>query len=40
MLKYGNPDIDLAADELLETFELGDIVTVTLEGYGSFYRKA
>ncbi len=36
MLKYGNPDIDLAADELLETFELGDIVTVTLEGYGSF----
>ena len=36
MLKYGNPDIDLAADELLETFDLGDIVTVTLEGYGSF----
>ena len=36
MLKYGNPDIDLAADELLKTFELGDIVTVTLEGYGSF----
>ena len=36
MLKYGNPDIDLAADELLKTFALGDIVTVTLEGYGSF----
>ena len=36
MLKYGNPDIDLAADELLKTFDLGDIVTVTLEGYGSF----
>ena len=35
MLKYGNPDIDLAADELLETFDLGDIVTVTLEGYRS-----
>ncbi len=36
MLKYGNPDIDLAADTLLETFELGDIVTVTVEGYGSY----
>ena len=36
MLKYGNPDIDLAADELLKTIALGDIVTVTLEGYGSF----
>ncbi len=36
MLKYGNPDIDLAADELLKAFALGDIVTVTLEGYGSF----
>ena len=36
MLKYGNPDIDLAADTMLETFELGDIVTVTVEGYGSY----
>ncbi len=36
MLKYGNPDIDLAADTLLETFDLGDIVTVTVEGYDSF----
>ena len=36
MLKYGNPDIDIAADTLLETFELGDIVTVTVEGYGTF----
>ena len=29
-------DIDLAADTLLETFDLGDIVTVTVEGYDSF----
>ena len=36
MLKYGNPDIDLAADTLLETFALGDIVTVTVEGYASY----
>lgn len=36
MLKYGNPDIDLAADTMLETFELGDIVTVTVEGYGTY----
>ncbi len=36
MLKYGNPNIDLAADTLLETFALGDIVTVTVEGYGSY----
>ena len=36
MLKYGNPDIDLAADTMLETFALGDIVTVTVEGYGSY----
>ena len=35
MLKYGNPDIDLAADTLLETFDLGDSVTVTVEGYGT-----
>lgn len=35
MLKYGNPDIDIAADTLLETFDLGDIVTVTVEGYGT-----
>ena len=33
MLKYGNPDIDIEADEFLETFELGDIVTVTVEGH-------
>ena len=36
MLKYGNPDIGLAADTMLETFDLGDIVTVTVEGYGSY----
>ena len=36
MLKYGQPDIDLPADTLLETFDLGDIVTVTIEGYDSF----
>lgn len=36
MLKYGNPDLDLAADEMLKTFELGDIVTVTADGYGTF----
>ena len=36
MLKYGNPDIDLEADKMLETFELGDIVTVTVEGYGTY----
>lgn len=36
MLNYGNIDIDLEADELLETFELGDIVTVTIEGYASY----
>lgn len=36
MLKYGNPDIGLAADTMLETFELGDIVTVTVEGYGTY----
>ena len=36
MLKYGHMDIDLAADTMLEAFELGDIVTVTVEGYGSF----
>ena len=34
LLKYGNPDIAITADEFLETFDLGDIVTVTIEGYG------
>ena len=36
MLKYGHMDIDFSADTMLETFELGDIVTVTVEGYGSY----
>ncbi|MBR6090164.1 MAG: tyrosine-protein phosphatase [Anaerolineaceae bacterium] len=35
MLKYGNPDIGIEADEFLKTFALGDIVTVTVEGYGT-----
>ena len=33
MLKYGNPDIEIEADDFLKTFELGDIVTVTVEGH-------
>ena len=36
MLKFGHLDIDLAADELLKTFDLGDIVTVTVEGHDPF----
>ena len=36
MLKYGNPDLDLAADVMLESFDLGDIVTVTVEGYNTY----
>lgn len=36
MLKYGNPDIGIEADEFLKTFALGDIVTVTVEGYDAF----
>ena len=36
MLKYGNPDLGIEADEMLKTFELGDIVTVTVEGYGAY----
>ena len=36
MLKYGNPDLDIAADDMLQTFELGDIVTVTVEGYATY----
>ena len=33
LLKYGNPDIAIEADEFLKTFDLGDIVTVTVEGH-------
>ena len=33
MLKFGNPNIEIAADDFLKTFELGDIVTVTVEGH-------
>lgn len=36
MLKYGHIDIAYSADDLLNIFALGDIVTVKVEGYGSF----
>ncbi len=36
MLKYGHIDIDYPADDFLTEFELGDIVTVELEGYGTY----
>lgn len=36
MLKYGHIDIDIPADEVLKAYEYGDIVEVTLEGYGTF----
>ena len=36
MLKYGHVDIDLPAKDILEFYKYGDVLTVTLEGYGSF----
>ncbi len=36
MLKYGNPDLDIEADDFLKEFALGDIVTVTIEGNEPF----
>ena len=36
MLKYGHIDIDFAADDALNLFALGDIVTVDLGDFGSY----
>ncbi len=36
MLKYGHLDIDIAADDFLKIFAPGDIITVTIKGYGTF----
>ena len=35
MLRFGNLAMDIAADDFLQIFELGDIVTVTVEGFES-----
>lgn len=36
MLKYGHIDIDIPADDVLMFYKPGDVVAVTLEGYGTF----
>ena len=36
MLKYGHIDIDIPADEFLQDFAIGDIVSVEIEGYGTY----
>ena len=36
MLKYGHIDIDIVADDFLQSYAYGDMVTVQVEGYGYY----